>query len=62
MPGHGCAQKLGYPYARPADARDQGIEVINLGEHNTCAGMINPAIAEKTDIVGVSFSAAALGT
>jgi methylmalonyl-CoA mutase C-terminal domain/subunit len=39
--------------------RDQGMEVIYLGEHNTCEGMVNALIAEDADIVGVSFSSAA---
>jgi methylmalonyl-CoA mutase C-terminal domain/subunit len=39
--------------------RDRGIEVIYLGEHNTCAGMVNALIAEDADIVGLSFSSSA---
>ena len=36
--------------------RDQGIEVIYLGEHNTSAGMTQAAIAEDVDLIGLSFS------
>lgn len=38
--------------------RDQGVEVIYLGEHNTAEGMINAIIAEDADLVGLSFSVA----
>jgi methylmalonyl-CoA mutase C-terminal domain/subunit len=38
--------------------RDQGVEVIYLGEHNTAEGMINAVIAEDADLVGLSFSVA----
>lgn len=38
--------------------RDQGVEVIYLGEHNTADGMINAIIAEDADLVGLSFSVA----
>lgn len=36
--------------------RDRGIEVIYIGEHNTCEGMTQAIIAEDADIVGLSFS------
>lgn len=36
--------------------RDRGIEVIYLGEHNTCEGMTQALIAEDADLVGLSFS------
>lgn len=36
--------------------RDHGIEVIYVGEHNTCAGMVQAVIAEDVDLVGLSFS------
>lgn len=39
--------------------RDQGIEVIYVGEHNTCEGMVNALIAEDPDVVGLSFSSSA---
>jgi methylmalonyl-CoA mutase C-terminal domain/subunit len=39
--------------------RDQGVEVIYLGEHNTCEGMVNALIAEDPDILGLSFSSSA---
>jgi methylmalonyl-CoA mutase, C-terminal domain len=39
--------------------RDQGVEVIYVGEHNTCEGMVNALIAEDADIVGLSFSSSA---
>lgn len=39
--------------------RDQGVEVIYLGEHNTCEGMVNALIAEDADILGLSFSSSA---
>ena len=38
--------------------RDEGVEVIYLGEHNTPAGLIQAAIAEDVDIIGLSFSIA----
>jgi len=38
--------------------RDHGIEVIYLGEHNTAEGIVNAAIAEDADIIGLSFSTA----
>jgi methylmalonyl-CoA mutase, C-terminal domain len=38
--------------------RDQGIEVIYLGEHNTCDRMVSAAVAEDADIIGLSFSTA----
>ena len=39
--------------------RDRGVEVIYLGEHNTCEGMVNALLAEDADILGVSFSSSA---
>ncbi len=39
--------------------RDQGVEVIYLGEHNTVAGVVNAIIQEDADVVGLSFSSAA---
>lgn len=36
--------------------RDRGIEVIYIGEHNTCEGMTQAIIAEDADLVGLSFS------
>lgn len=36
--------------------RDGGIEVIYIGEHNTCEGMTQAIIAEDADLVGLSFS------
>ena len=36
--------------------RDRGIEVIYIGEHNTCEGMTQAIIAEDPDLVGLSFS------
>ena len=36
--------------------RDRGIEVIYIGEHNTCEGMTQAVIAEDADLVGLSFS------
>ena len=36
--------------------RDRGIEVIYVGEHNTCEGMTQAIIAEDADLVGLSFS------
>lgn len=38
--------------------RDHGIEVIYLGEHNTAEGVVNAAIAEDADIIGLSYSTA----
>jgi methylmalonyl-CoA mutase C-terminal domain/subunit len=38
--------------------RDHGVEVIYLGEHNTADGVINAAIAEDVDIIGLSYSTA----
>ena len=38
--------------------RDDGIEVIYLGEHNTVEGMVNAMIQEDADVVGISFSIA----
>lgn len=38
--------------------RDQGVEVIYLGEHNTAEGLIQALIAEDADVVGLSFSTA----
>jgi methylmalonyl-CoA mutase C-terminal domain/subunit len=39
--------------------RDQGVEVIYLGEHNTVAGVVSAIIQEDADVVGLSFSSAA---
>ncbi len=36
--------------------RDRGIEVIYVGEHNTCEGMTQAVIAEDAQLVGLSFS------
>ncbi|MCY4425726.1 MAG: cobalamin-dependent protein [Halieaceae bacterium] len=36
--------------------RDHGIEIIYLGEHNTCEGMTQAIIAEDADLVGLSYS------
>lgn len=36
--------------------RDRGIEVIYLGEHNTCEGLVQATIAEDADLIGLSFS------
>ena len=36
--------------------RDRGIEVIYVGEHNTCEGMTQAIVAEDADLVGVSYS------
>lgn len=36
--------------------RDRGIEIIYIGEHNTCEGMTQAIIAEDADLVGLSFS------
>jgi methylmalonyl-CoA mutase C-terminal domain/subunit len=38
--------------------RDDGVEVIYLGEHNTVDGMVNAIIQEDADVVGISFSIA----
>jgi methylmalonyl-CoA mutase C-terminal domain/subunit len=38
--------------------RDQGVEVIYLGEHNTAAGVVNAILAEDADVVGLSYSTA----
>lgn len=38
--------------------RDEGVEVIYLGEHNTADGLIQAAVAEDVDIIGLSFSIA----
>ena len=38
--------------------RDQGVEVIYLGEHNTAEGLIQALLAEDADVVGLSFSTA----
>lgn len=39
--------------------RDEGVEVVYLGEHNTVPGMASAVIQEDADIVGLSFSTAA---
>ena len=36
--------------------RDEGVEVIYLGEHNTVEGMVNALIQEDADVLGLSFS------
>ena len=36
--------------------RDEGVEVIYLGEHNTAESLINAIIAEDADVLGLSFS------
>lgn len=36
--------------------RDHGVEVIYLGEHNTVEGVVEAAISEDADVVGLSFS------
>lgn len=38
--------------------RDHGLEVIYLGEHNTADGLINAAVAEDVDVIGLSYSTA----
>lgn len=38
--------------------RDHGVEVIYLGEHNTAEGVINAAVTEDVDVIGLSFSTA----
>jgi methylmalonyl-CoA mutase C-terminal domain/subunit len=38
--------------------RDAGIEVIYLGEHNTCDGFAAAVASEDADLVGLSFSTA----
>lgn len=38
--------------------RDHGVEVIYLGEHNTADGVVNAAIAEDVDVIGLSYSTA----
>jgi len=38
--------------------RDNGVEVIYLGEHNTAEGVINAIITEDADVVGLSYSTA----
>ena len=38
--------------------RDEGVEVIYLGEHNTVDGMVNAMVQEDVDVVGISFSIA----
>jgi methylmalonyl-CoA mutase C-terminal domain/subunit len=39
--------------------RDEGFEVIYLGEHLTTEQLVRSAIAEDVDCIGVSFSSAA---
>ena len=36
--------------------RDRGIDVIYLGEHNTCGGLTRAIIDEDADLIGLSFS------
>jgi methylmalonyl-CoA mutase C-terminal domain/subunit len=36
--------------------RDEGIEVVYLGEHNSVEGMVNALVQEDADIIGLSFS------
>jgi methylmalonyl-CoA mutase C-terminal domain/subunit len=36
--------------------RDQGIEVIYFGEHNTVEGIVNGVVQEDVDLLGLSFS------
>ncbi len=36
--------------------RDEGIEVVYLGEHNTVEGMVNALVQEDADVIGLSFS------
>lgn len=36
--------------------RNEGIEVIYIGNHNTCEGMVQAMIDEDVDIAGVSYS------
>lgn len=38
--------------------RDEGVEVIYLGEHNTAEGIVNAVVAEDADVVGLSYSTA----
>lgn len=35
--------------------RDEGIEVIYLGEHNTVEGMVNALVQEDANVLGLSF-------
>ncbi len=36
--------------------RDEGVEVIYLGEHNTAESLINAILSEDPDVLGLSFS------
>lgn len=36
--------------------RDEGVEVIYLGEHNTVDGLVNALVQEDADVLGLSFS------
>lgn len=36
--------------------RNEGIEVIYIGSHNTCEGMVQAMIDEDVSVVGLSFS------
>ncbi|MES2481339.1 MAG: AMP-binding protein [Pseudomonadota bacterium] len=38
--------------------RDEGVEVIYLGEHNTVPGLVNALVQEDADVLGMSFSSA----
>jgi methylmalonyl-CoA mutase, C-terminal domain len=38
--------------------RDHGVEVIYLGEHNTCERLVAAVVSEDADLVGLSFSTA----
>ncbi len=36
--------------------RDQGVEVVYLGEHNSSPGLASAVVSEDPDVVGLSFS------
>jgi methylmalonyl-CoA mutase C-terminal domain/subunit len=36
--------------------REEGVEVVYLGEHNTVEGMVNALAQEDADVLGMSFS------
>ena len=38
--------------------RNEGVEVIYIGSHNTCEAMVQAMIDEDVDVVGVSYSSA----
>lgn len=39
--------------------RDNGVEVVYAGEHNTVSGLADAALSEDVDVVGISSSNAA---